>query len=134
MSSIWSEDTSPGRHHFVDLVDGDIAALLGGLDHLLHAGIGEIEKRQRSIGRAFFLLRGFFFSFACVAFALLAIPLLLDRPGRHTPGASPRGARPKGPRRRGAAPESGLSVSSEPAKLRLTQEHRWNRPLFHAGP
>ncbi len=52
-----------GGHHLVDLVDGDIAALLGGLDHLLDAGIGEIEKRQRLIGRAFFLFRGFFFFF-----------------------------------------------------------------------
>ena len=38
-----------GRHDFVDLVDGDVAALLGGLDHLLDAGIGEIEKRQRRV-------------------------------------------------------------------------------------
>ena len=53
MSSIWSEETSSGGHHCVDLVEGDIAALLGGLDHLLDAGVGEIEKRQRLIGRAF---------------------------------------------------------------------------------
>ena len=45
MSSIWSEETSPEGITCVDLVDGDVAALLGGLDHLLDAGIGEIEQR-----------------------------------------------------------------------------------------
>ncbi len=40
-----------GRQHGVDLVVGDVAALLGGLDHLLDGGIGEIEQRQRHPGR-----------------------------------------------------------------------------------
>ena len=110
-----------GRHDFVDLVDGDVAALLGGLDHLLDAGIGEIEKRQRRVRRAFFLLRGWFFFFRLRRFCLARHPPLLDRPGRPAPG-SPRypAHGQKGPRRRGAAPNQVISVSSEPAKLRLT--------------
>ena len=40
-----------GRHDGVELLIGDIAALLGLLDHLLDGGVGEIEQRQRGIGR-----------------------------------------------------------------------------------
>jgi hypothetical protein len=42
-----------GRQHGVERVEGDEAALLGGLDHLLDGGIVEIEQRQRRLGRAF---------------------------------------------------------------------------------
>ena len=38
------------RHHRIELLIGDIAALLGLLDHLLDGGVGEIEQRQRRIG------------------------------------------------------------------------------------
>ena len=37
------------RHHRVELLIGDVAALLGLLDHLLDGGVGEIEQRQRRI-------------------------------------------------------------------------------------
>ncbi len=51
-----------GGHHGVELFVGDEAALLGGLDHLLDAGVGQVEQRQRGIGCAFGLfLGGFFF-------------------------------------------------------------------------
>ena len=47
------------RQHGVERVEGDKAPLLGGLDHLLDAGIVEIEQRQRGFGRALgFLVRG----------------------------------------------------------------------------
>ena len=38
-----------GRHDRVELFIGDVAALLGLLDHLLDGGVGEIEQRQRCI-------------------------------------------------------------------------------------
>ena len=38
-----------GGQHGVELVMGDVAALLGLLDHLLDRGIGQIEQRQRAI-------------------------------------------------------------------------------------
>ena len=60
------------RHHGVELFIGDVAALLGGLDHLLDAGIGEIEQRQRRVGRAFGFLLGRFF-LGPSAFAFVAI-------------------------------------------------------------
>ena len=54
------------RHDRVELLIGDVAALLGLLDHLLDGGVGEIEQRQRGVGglgrlllrRLAFLLRG----------------------------------------------------------------------------
>ena len=109
MSSIWSEETSPEGITCVDLVDGDIAALLGGLDHLLDAGIGEIEKRQRLIGRAFFLFRGFFFFFCLRRLRLFAIPPLLTVKAIPWPDffywrVAPRFDGQKGPRRHGVAP------------------------------
>ena len=70
-----------GGHHLVDLVDGDVAALFRGLDHLLDAGIGEIEKRQRLIGRAFFLFRGFFFFFCLRRLRRFRHSASPDRPG-----------------------------------------------------
>ena len=42
-----------GRHHGIELLIGDVAALLGLLDHLLDGGVGQIEQRQRAV-----LLRG----------------------------------------------------------------------------
>ena len=54
-----------GGQHRVELVIGDVAALLGGLDHLLDGGIRQIEQRQRGIrsrfgGSGAFLLRRLF--------------------------------------------------------------------------
>ncbi len=37
-----------GRHHGIELLIGDVAALLGLLDHLLDGGVGQIEQRQRA--------------------------------------------------------------------------------------
>ena len=50
------------RHHGIELLIGDIAALLGGLDHLLDGGIGQVEQRQRRIRRAFGFLLGSLFA------------------------------------------------------------------------
>ncbi len=100
------------RHHFVDLVDGDVAALLGGLDHLLDAGVGEIEKRQRGLGRAFFLLRSRFFFLRLSRFCLArhsVSPGLIAQ--TRMSGGRPKRAAPA----TGAAHESGHPVSSEPA-------------------
>ena len=38
-----------GGQHRVDLFVGDVAALLGALDHLLDRGVGQVEQRQRPI-------------------------------------------------------------------------------------
>ena len=46
------------RQHRIQLVHGDIAALLGGLDHLLDGIIGKVEKR--SVGCAFAFGLGLF--------------------------------------------------------------------------
>ena len=40
-----------GRQDGVDLVLGDVAALLGELDHLADGGVRKIEQRQRRVGR-----------------------------------------------------------------------------------
>ena len=45
-----------GGQHFVELIEGHEAALLGLLDHLLDRGIGQVEQRRRRVGRI--LLRG----------------------------------------------------------------------------
>ena len=48
-----------GRHDGVELFIGDVAALLGLLDHLLDGGVGEIEQRQRGVrGLRAVLFRG----------------------------------------------------------------------------
>ena len=57
-----------GGQDRIDLVVGDVAALLGGADQLLDGRIGEIEQRQRRIGGlgALFFRRLFlFFLFLC---------------------------------------------------------------------
>ena len=38
-----------GGQHRVDLVVGDVAALLGGPDQLLDGGVGQVEQRQRAV-------------------------------------------------------------------------------------
>ena len=56
------------RHHGVELLIGDVAALLRLLDHLLDGGVGQIEQWQRGVGglggvllrRLAILLRGGF--------------------------------------------------------------------------
>ena len=45
-----------GGQHFVELIEGHEAALLGLLDHLLDRGIGQVEQRRRRVGAI--LLRG----------------------------------------------------------------------------
>ena len=59
-------DLLRGQHR-VDLIVGDVAALLGGADQLLDGRVGEVEQRQRGVGRfGGFLLRAprpSFFSF-----------------------------------------------------------------------
>src|SRR5262249_16998738 len=52
------------------------------------------------------------------------------RPGRLTPWPAPLGATAKEGRAGEAPPRIRSLVSSEPAKLRLTQEYRWNRTLY----
>ena len=47
-----------GRHHGIELLIGDVAALLGLLDHLLDGGVGQIEQRQRGIGGGLGVLVG----------------------------------------------------------------------------
>ena len=39
-----------GGQHFVELIEGHEAALLGLLDHLLDRGIGKVEQRRRRVG------------------------------------------------------------------------------------
>ena len=79
MSSICSEVTSSDGITALSCSIGDIAALLGGLDHLLDGGVGEVEQRQRRIGRAFgFLFRGFFLGLR--RFCLARHSSLLDFP------------------------------------------------------
>ena len=69
-----------GGQHGVERVEGDEAALLGGLDHLLDGRVVEIEQRQRRLGRAFgFLFRGLF----------LDLRLCLSRHNRPLLGAAP---------------------------------------------
>ncbi len=57
VSSICSEVTSSDGSTCVQLVIGDVAALLGGLDHLLDGGIGQVEQRavrfRQRLGVAF---------------------------------------------------------------------------------
>jgi hypothetical protein len=45
-----------GGQHFIELIEGHEAALLGLLDHLLDGGIGQVEQRRRRVRRI--LLRG----------------------------------------------------------------------------
>ena len=58
---------------------GDVAALLGGLDHLADGGVRKVEQRQRRVGRVRErpspALASSFFSLSA-AFALLAMVIL----------------------------------------------------------
>ena len=128
-----------GRHHGVELFVGDEAALLGGLDHLLDAGVGQVEQRQRGIGCAFGLfLGGFFFG-------------LLLRLARHSVSPGPtrptRAARIKcpwlcatwpkraAPKELAPPPNQVAQCSRNPLKPRLTLKNTAGIDLlFHAGP
>ena len=120
--------------HGVDLLMGDVAALLGGLDHLLDAGVGEVEQRQRRLGRAFgFLFRSFFFCLRCLR--LRRHRFLLDLPGRrlaaradnlleeaHWPQrATPAKRRPL---------ESGRQCARDPLKPGLTMKIPWESTFY----
>ncbi len=112
-----------GRQHGVERVEGDEAALLGGLDHLFDAGVVEIEQRQGCIGSAFgVLFRGFFLD---LRLSLARHLFLLDLFGRASEAGQnsppiyrrwPKRAAPQ----QGAAPESGRQCHRNPLKLRLT--------------
>ena len=62
-----------GGQYRVDLVMGDVAALLGRADELFDCGVGEIEQRQRRIGRLRRLFLGrlllFFLFLRCLGLA-----------------------------------------------------------------
>ena len=51
MSSICSGEVVSEGKHFVELIEGHEAALLGLLDHLLDGGIRQIEQRRRRVRR-----------------------------------------------------------------------------------
>ena len=74
-----------GRQHRIDLVVGDVAALLGVADELLDGGVREVEQRQRRIWSLRRVLLGRLF---------LLFLVFLDRLGlaRHTPSPGPRSA------------------------------------------
>ena len=139
MSSICSGEVEFGRQHGIERVEGDEAALLGGLDHLLDAGVVEIEQRQRGVGRAFgFLFRGLFLDLSplpCSPSSFLLGPFWpCCRGGSKQPPYN-IGHGQKGPRRQGAAPESGRQCRRNPLKLRLTLINTAGiDPLFPAGP
>ena len=120
MSSICSGEVEFGRQHGVERVEGDEAALLGGLDHLLDAGVVEIEQRQRRFGGAFgVLFRGLFLDLRlCLSRHNSSVSLDRPRGLKNTPlyiGNSQGAMRPAG-----AAPESGRQCRRNPLKLRLT--------------
>ena len=137
-----------GRHHGVELLVGDVAALLGGLDHLLDGGVGKIEQRQRRYrARLGFLLRGFILLGALVA-SIVALTSLQPSPlrrlfrgslrlaaacwpiFRRSAFAAIRVSMPgdlkavrmakKGSAAHGATPNQAVSVRRSPFKLRLT--------------
>ena len=95
------------RHHGIELLIGDIAALLGLLDHLLDGGVRQIEQRQRRVrglGRLFlrrltFLLRG----------GLLGRPWPCSRSSW-----CPRSCLPCVPSPRTPVPTNAASISSSP--------------------
>src|SRR5262249_32929691 len=76
-----------GGQYRVDLVMGDVAALLGGANELLDSGVGKVEQRQRGVwrlgGLLFRRLVFFFLFLRCLGLA------------RHTssPGDGPVGER-----------------------------------------
>ena len=96
------------RQNGVDLVVGDVAALFRGLDHLLDAGIAEVEQRQRAVGRAFgLLLRRLVLGLRrlCLARHLSSLLDLLGR-RRHLPRAPTLCALSRCPWPKRAAPSS----------------------------
>ena len=62
-----------GGQHRIDLVVGDVTALLGGADQLLDRGVRQVEQRQRGIRRLGALLLGrlvlLFFLLGCLDLA-----------------------------------------------------------------
>ena len=75
-----------GGQHRIEFVHGDIAALLGGLDHLLDGVIGKVE--QRSIGTGFTFGLGLFLFLCRHTFAVSKRPDAdLPRRGRSRTGA-----------------------------------------------
>jgi hypothetical protein len=70
VSSICSEVTSSDGRTALSSSIGDIAALLGDLDHLLDGVVGEIE--QRAVGAAFALGLDLFLFLGCHIFILQA--------------------------------------------------------------
>ena len=135
-----------GGQDRVDLVMGDVAALLGGADELLDGRVGEVEQRQRRVGR----LGGLLFR------RLFLFFLFLCRLGlaRHYPRSSHAGSRSPGGRhkrppypmqgesngRKGSAhrrhhPDSpAAGVSPGPIKPRLTLHTAETAGLFPGSP
>ena len=99
VSSICSEVTSSEGSTAFSSSIGDIAALLGGLDHLLDGSVGKVE--QRAIGglRCGLLLILGFSGFGChscyseAQFAIVSDALSLERGARCTRSAPTLGAR-----------------------------------------
>src|SRR5262249_26215945 len=96
-----------GGQYRVDLVMGDVAALLGGADELFDRGVGKVEQRQRRIGRVGRLFFGRLLFFFLFFRAVLVLPPSTSprRPppfGPVTPPPPPWGRRVAGPR--GAPP------------------------------
>ena len=86
------------RHDRIELFVGDIAALLGLLDHLLDGGVGEIEQRQRGIGGLGASFSGVSPSFCGAALILLAtvlVPALLVAAMSISTNACPIPTRPR---------------------------------------
>src|SRR5262249_53072020 len=75
----------------VDLVMGDVAALLGGADELLYRRVGEVEQRQRRIRR----LRRLFFRRLFLFFLFLRCLGLARHPS--SPADAPTGGRRRSP-------------------------------------
>ena len=69
-----------GRHHGVELLIGDVAALLRLLDHLLDGGVRQVEQRQRSVGGLGALLLGGFGFLGRGRFLHRNLGLARDRP------------------------------------------------------
>ena len=119
-----------GGQHGVELFVGDVAALLGGLDHLADAGVRQVQQRQRGIRRLRgFLLRRLFLLLRRLCLSrhaslldglpVVEVPLLigqsLDAGSRRPKRAAPSSAPP--PNQRSECCRGGL-------KPRLTLIHK----------